>query len=307
MKTREQLSDERQLAANNYQSALMRLIAGIQSAMAVSIIDEIIGLDTDADGLIKNTVRNTLTASQVGLRVDFVLAERRRGILGFILRGIRKILGLNAAYFKTIKSYSAETVDAAVLRKTMLRLGYDVLTDKVLGGSWIDNLLGARSVKVQVMSAVSQAVAARLPLNTFRLQFKQAFTAPGGLGYLERHYNTFAHDLFQGIDRSAGAEYSEKLALRYFLYSGSIMAPNKKSKGTRPFCAENVNRLFHISIFDTWAAKTWAGKNPHVPVSISLGGYNCRHHINYISDELAEVLWLEQYGEEAPHLQPLTQ
>lgn len=97
-------------------------------------------------------------------------------------------------------------------------------------------------------------------------------------------------------DREINTEIRQALKLNYAFYQGGTIST------TRPFCKVRNNKVFsreEISKFSTSRDKYGGYENkssgelqgktkPHNPF-LDLGGYNCRHSYDWISDELAAI------------------
>lgn len=79
-------------------------------------------------------------------------------------------------------------------------------------------------------------------------------------------------------NRITHLEKAKKAGVTRFLYLG----PNDGV--TRPFCQARVGRIFTQQEIDGW------DNEQGLPASIYLGGYNCRHQLRPVSDELYEEL-----------------
>jgi hypothetical protein len=109
-------------------------------------------------------------------------------------------------------------------------------------------------------------------------------------GEMQRYLRTYAYDTFSHIQRSIDLNIADTYGLNSFVYFGDVI------KDTREFCLQRVNQVFTREDLESWQGENLAGKNDDVPVEISLGGYNCRHKLNWIPDEAAEFLREENEG-----------
>ena len=102
---------------------------------------------------------------------------------------------------------------------------------------------------------------------------------------MERHFNTAAYDEFARFDRATGKAYADNLKLDFAVYEGTIQAT------TRAFCAPKVGKVFDRKQIAAWASLSFVGKpatgyNPF----IDLGGYHCRHTLNWIDEATARYI-----------------
>ena len=240
-------------------------------------------VETEA-GRIKYTVGNLQKVG--GLYRLFARLQKRfqKTLLGDVLNWVDKLLNLNGRYFETFAN-PAESVADAARRLTLQRWGYNVNTRQLIPGGYFEALFNNSRVAQSVASLVNQAIAQKMPLAKFQKAFRSAFVGKPGQGMLERHWKTNSFDLYQRIDRTANLIYADKLGLNYAIYSGTLM------KDSRPFCVARVNKVFSRPQIAAWENLQFAGKpkTGYDPFT-DCGGHNCRHHLSWISDEIAERL-----------------
>ena len=258
-------------------------IRPLQDALYSLLADWMTGLETDG-GRIKYTAKN-LSRVQ-GIYRLFARFQKRyeKTVLGSVLNWAGRILGLNRMYFETFAS-PAESVADAARRLTLQRWGYNVNTKQLIPGGYFEFLFNNQKVAQSVASLVNQAIAQKLPLAQFQKAFRSAFVGKPGQGMLERHWKTNSFDLYQRLDRTANLIYADRLGLDYAVYSGTL------EEDSRPFCIARVNKVYSREEIKGWEKLQFQGK-PKVGYDpfVDCGGFNCRHHLSWISDEIAERL-----------------
>jgi len=152
-----------------------------------------------------------------------------------------------------------------------------------LAGGYFESLFATEQLARSVAGVVNKAIAGGMTLNKFQVVFKSVFTGPGGM--LARHWRTNSFDLFQRIDRTANLIYADDLKLNWAIYSGTL------ETDSRPFCIARVNKVFKRTEIDAWKGLRFAGK-PRIGYDpfTDCGGYNCRHHLSWVSDGVGEKL-----------------
>jgi hypothetical protein len=75
------------------------------------------------------------------------------------------------------------------------------------------------------------------------------------------------------------------LGLKYAVYQGGLI------KTSRDFCEDRNNKCFSEKEIMSWENLNWEGK-PQIGYNalIDCGGYNCRHRLDWISEEYAKRL-----------------
>lgn len=211
----------------------------------------------------------------------------KRYILKPILESARKLFGLNEDYFKAITTVKDSLTDQA--RKEALKLwGYDVDKDEVLPGGYLDGVFASNPITGRIAALMNQAIANRMKLSDFQKAFRRVFVGKPGFGMLEQHWKRATYDLYQKLDRISNLVMADRLKLNYAIYSGTVIDT------TRQFCEERVNKVFSRKQIDGWSELSWSGKPAVYNPYIDCGGYNCRHHLSFVSDEVAEVLLQNQ-------------
>lgn len=166
----------------------------------------------------------------------------------------------------------------------MLRYGYNTKSRKLTNSGVLTALNQSTAVSSRISQQISQSLAAKMPMKQFKNNFRTFFVNPAGLGVIESQFNRFAQDIFQDFDRETQKTYADELKLNYAIYSGTEI------KTTRDFCEARINNIYSRKEITKWNSKDWKGKRKGVPVEVQCGGYNCRHHFSFISDELAKRL-----------------
>ena len=100
-------------------------------------------------------------------------------------------------------------------------------------------------------------------------------------GALSKQYSTLIYDTYQQIDRTESNIYSEELGMDAFIYSGG------KVRDTRKFCCQRNGLIFTKEEAKAWRTLKFHGKPKNYNPLVDLGGYNCRHSTQYISNVIA--------------------
>lgn len=281
---------QRETFSGRSQSTLANLAKGLQGALYASLLDVVVSnLETGEDGRIKFSTKNVGIVA--GSTAVWLAYRKNSGTLGkWIAEKLRRLFNLNTSYMGEMGKVS-ETVEKKAARLLFRNLGFDIDKEKIIENSWLDNLLAQDAVKQKVMARLNAAVQSRMPLADFRKQFKNDFQDnKKGLGLVSRYYEQNTFDMFQQFDRSVQEVYRQELGLEYAIYSGTIKQPTKQSSGTRNFCWQRVGNLYNIETIDSWNNLDWAGKIDGSDVKLTAGGYQCRHHLSWLSKETADLL-----------------
>jgi len=283
MKSRNQYQQERERMARKAEQQMRSKLRGMQARLWAAIEGVIGDLGTDAGGNIRFSVGNISSTDKVGTTIAAFNKRENRTFLSWMFKRLTTLFTLNRKYFEA-QGMSQEAVDKRVLRRVMLRYGFDTRTGRVLQNGYLAEVITNTQLAADISRRINDAIAAKVPLGQFRQTFRQDFVGSQGVGMLEGHYLRFTNDLFQEFDRTVQLDYKENLGLDYAVYSGTVM------KFTRPFCEARNNNVYKSSTIEEWNSQEWKGKIPGKDVAIQCGGYNCRHHLNWITEELANRL-----------------
>jgi hypothetical protein len=273
----------RENASQRAHSSLMRVVKTLQRQAYVSLLEWLISADFETEaGNLKSTSKNIYKVRGV-----FTIFERfskafRKAVFGEIQKQTSQIATANQAYFEGMVNVPSTVQDLA-REAVLLRLGYK--DGALLPGSYFEKLFNQTETAQRVAGLVNQAIQAKMPLKDFRAAFKPVFVGSVGKpGMLERHYKTFTFDLYQRVDRTINLEYADRLKLNYAVYSGTLI------ETSRPFCQARNNKVFSREEIEGWQDLEFDGKPPVYDPFTDLGGFSCRHHLNFISDEIAKAL-----------------
>lgn len=284
MPTRNELEKRRIAETAKATKATNTTVRGLQNVAYGLVTDWLIGSIETEDGKIKYTAKNL--GKVAGLFTVFQKFQKqyRDTMLGGVLDWAGSLLGLNNDYFETFEQPTEEIADAA-RRLTLQRWGYNTATRELIPGGYFESLFNSANVAQRTASLVNQAIAQKMPLAQFQNTFRKIFVGLPGQGMLERHWRTNSFDLYQRIDRTANLVYADRLGLEYAIYSGTL------EEDSRPFCIARVNKVFSRPEMQSWENLQFQGKPKYgYDPFTDCGGFNCRHHLSFISNEIAAHL-----------------
>lgn len=284
MPTRDELIKRRIAESEKAGKSTGVIVRGLQAVAYGLVTDWLTGNIEVDGGRIKYTSKNLGRVQGLFSIFQKFQKEYESTVLGSVLDWAGRLFGLNEQYFDTFDS-PAESVADAARRLTLQRWGYNVTTGELIPGGYFQYLFGNANIAQRVAGLVNQAIAQKMPLAQFQKTFRQVFVGAPGQGMLERHWRTNSFDLYQRIDRTANLVYADRLGLEYAIYSGTL------EDDSRPFCIERVNKVYGRGEISAWADLQFAGK-PKIGYDpfTDCGGFNCRHHLSWVSTEIAAHL-----------------
>ena len=105
---------------------------------------------------------------------------------------------------------------------------------------------------------------------------------PEFAGRMERYAKQNAYDFYSISNAQYIRQVSEDYGFEFYEYIGVEV------KGTRSFCSERNNKIFHKREIENWANIKWEGKmrgTDEKTIFAYRGGYNCGHQIIPVATE----------------------
>lgn len=293
---------------------LSRDIVKYQNSVLTSLINTLSGkLDVKA-GVIQNTQNNFRIVGEIERTINEASKLSMNQISGRILNTVQTIGNYNESMFEMVLSGVAGRKFASVAASTKLkmyaRIGY--VNDRVIAGGFLANFANTSDMVSAVAETVLKSVTTQAGMPD--LINRVSLLMSGGeerMGFVERKLKGFAHDLFQQFDAAYGVTLADEFGMNWFIYTGGII------EDSRDFCREFNNQIMYRDQAEEW--RTWtpskavnidtfvqndiykvpsyidyAGYEP----LIDRGGYNCRHNLAWISDQMAkDMIGEEKYNE----------
>lgn len=286
MPTLNELIKKREDEAEKARKATEAQVRILQAIGYTALIEWVIGNIETADGRIVYSSKNLGAVAGIYRAFNTWQQEYKGTMLGKVLDWAGRIFGANDDYFDSFEDVTESITDKA-RRLTLQRWGYD--GKKLIPGGYFESLFNNQQIAQRVARLMNQAILQKMPLREFQQTFKAVFVGLPGQGMLERHWRTNSFDLYMRLDRTAAMIYADELGLDWAIYSGTL------EEDSRPFCIARVNKVFERSEMLAWKDLEFAGKPKigYEPLT-DCGGFNCRHHLSWISNELAEILKVKQ-------------
>ena len=154
----------------------------------------------------------------------------------------------------------------------------------------LDELLGVPEGKIHSPYQKLKEPPKSPRIKDFKEQIKVFVSGGQSNGIMEKEWNLVAEDSFSNFDRGISNQYAVELGLDYAIYQGGLMGTS------RPFCEARNNKIFSRKEILKWANVDFQGKPKVYDPIVDLGGYRCRHTLDWISEELARKIAPEKFG-----------
>lgn len=255
-----------------------------QNRLYRRIITVLKDLDLDSEGyIIQSSANRRILRKAEAIFDEFIKSPLYLGIVESQLQIIPRIDALNTTYFASVSDvFSPNRNFIRDLQKQVIR---DVNT-ALLNEGVIAN------VRQPLNAIMYQNVNSGGSFAGFTEQVRAFIQGVGNEGRLLKYAKTYVTDTLFAYARTWQEAVTADLGLEFYLYSGGVIHPGKKSSGTRPFCLDRNGKYFHKKEIESWADLEWAGKNPATTRSsifTLLGGFNCRHSVIPVSERIVPV------------------
>lgn len=271
-----------QLIADAEAQATTRL-RGIESDSWGFIAELVNGLDT-VEGKLVFKASNVRRVQSGVLSFSGWLQNKLFDFGKWIANRFLSLFGVNVSYFNQVEKRQESAYDSAK-RLVLLRWGWDVDKQKPVPGGFLQTAFNVQSVAETVGQRLMAGIGGGMDLKTFTKTFKQDFvTNAQTTGTVVKNFERVAQDSFQMFDRTVQNTVATDLGLAFALYSGTEI------KNSRVFCKERTGIIYSRAFIESWNGLNWDGKIPGTDVKETLGGYNCRHHLSWLSEQMVELL-----------------
>lgn len=261
---------------------LDKSISKASSSLVNSIIDEFVSKLQTVDGVIINNAQNIRLISIIDkLYATFNKKENLRIVLNMV-DNIATINALNSGHFSKIYAKPINSISSIIEKTVNNRFGINADGTLIRDG-YMMGLLDDVTVRNDIKQTAFRAVQNATGWNDFANQLKVKVEGdPEKMGTFKRFYRNYAYDVYSQADRLNSAQYSTRLGLNYAIYEGGLI------ETSREFCRERNGKVF--SRDEILSFKLTEAAPPDYDPITDLGGYGCRHYLNWISDELAFML-----------------
>jgi hypothetical protein len=225
-------------------------------------------------GLNINESRVTLTDNNRRLinsldqNTTSILGPAFNAIKTYILNSILEYVGLG---IKSMKRYDVRAIEVSNPVIDRIKKHSSTTVNTVLN---LERLF----LEVKEQSVRLMARPEGISLKELRDQL-QSVVVDKGLA--QKYYKRWTHDIYSQYERVAANEVRITLGLRFAVYQGGLI------RDSRSFCIQINDKCFIEDEIKKWKNLNWIGKpeSGYDPIT-DLGGYNCRHRLDWISDNL---------------------
>lgn len=243
-------------------------------------------LKQDENGNISNKAGNYSLIGQLNAIERDLRNGPKKKLVSDLVKKLIKQETLVKKYFSDVLKLEIGKASKNVQSTLLNRIGYDgkgFVSRGVLRDLWEDDA-EIRAIKAQTVKAIASGKSYKEFQDEMHVLINGT---PQREGLTEAHYRTATLDVFNQNDRALTKQYADELELEWFIFQGGLM------KSTRDFCRVRNNRIFNRKQIESWSQLSFDGKPAVYNPFMDVGGYNCRHVLDPISDEMKNELMKE--------------
>ena len=254
----------------------------LQSDLYRLLVDKYLdALQTDQNGNILYNAKNLGYVNDLNKTWTTFQEKHYLPVINDFAKDLLSVVDIEGSYFTAV----GKQFDFGVsMKKTTdlisKQIGIDLTSGELIPDSYLARLVDGAEVRNQVQDLVLQNVSAKSSFKDLKANLQTLVEGdPTTEGSMQQYLRTYAYDTFSNVQRAVDLNIADTYQFNSFIYQGDVIATS------RDFCIEKVGQVFTRDDLAEWEGQDWPGKNPDVPVEISLGGYNCRHTLMWIPDE----------------------
>jgi len=295
----------KQLFIDRQRALMESSVVKLQSRLLSDIITDLIpGLDIK-NGLIVDNAKNYRLLSVLDKTYKDFRKVSNQTIFEQITTGTSVISAKSVEYFTVMLAGDLPGRFDKIVTKANklinLKLGLD--GGKLTRGGFLQSFFDSNTIGTELKNMTSKAVTSNMDMKDYVKALREMITgSPDKTGIMERQFQRFAYDIYQQYDRSYNLMLGNELGFKYFIYQGGLI------EDSRDFCVAHNNKVWSIEESELWGE--WTPSQGEYPVGyevkakdiysvpsylgyagydplIDCGGYNCRHTLGWISDDIA--------------------
>ena len=312
MKNFRSISKKKQLAVDELDDVIARLVLTVQESLRRKMIKELLPTFTLKDDKVANSIANQRRLAEVKDIFDIWAKNDGVRLADQIARSISTTSKLSEQYYYSTISRSTASKTAinkavnTTFKGMSSRYGISIGKTGAISarpGGYIISSITNDAVSRGLQSVIQKSILTGEPIRSLKQSIDTALGMGNNSGILERNIIEAMPSPALVSDRELNVQVSQNLELNFAFFQGGTI------KTTRDFCDLRNNKVFsreEIAKFGTSAdeyggytnksAGEFQGKTKDYNPFVDLGGYNCRHSLDWISDELAKTFRPELFA-----------
>jgi len=270
-------------------------IIDLQKELLNRIMKEIIPELDIEDGIIQHTKKNLNIIHELDKLYEQFAQTSQRSTVENFANTFSNVDKLIIQYFKGVLLDTAtqKRFDQVISKTTSFmhsRIGVNANGELVKGG-YLESFIEDRALLNELRQLTMRAVTGGLEGKSFVKEISDKIVGNEDIsGGFEKYYRTYAYDSLQEYDRAYCKSLADEFKMNYALYQGGLI------EDSREFCIEHNDKVYsreEISKFGEWKdpetkeVPSYIAKFPGYDPFVHCGGFQCRHSLSWIGDQMA--------------------
>ena len=283
IKTLKDFTKKRSELIDSLMSSMDGQVKDNQKKLLEKVLEKFVDkLEKDENGNVKNNDRNRNLLIQFDDIFKEYQKKEARDTVGLLLQSVGSIINFNQKYFSALDG-QARTLPIIPKVKDFMKVWLGIKGDIVEPNGYLDKLVSNDPAKIALKNQAMKIVIGQEGFEDAKKQIKTLIDGnQNTMGALEKHHRNFAFDLYSQIDRATSDVIRNDLGFVFAIYEGGLI------ETSRIFCEEHDGNIYHISEIKDF--NPTEAKPPNYNPITDLGGYGCRHHLNWISTAMAKAM-----------------
>ena len=287
--------NQKQAFIDAQRNRLENTVVKLQSQLYGDIISDLISELDVVDGIIVDSAKNFRLLSVLDKTYKDFQITSSKIVLGMVIATTVQIAERSNSYFSEME----EVVPDKAKKLTDLQLG--ISNGELVAGGYLLSFFRSNQLSTSLKDMTAKAITSNSPVKGYTKDLKRMVTGGIKQGGLEKQYQNF-YDIYQHYDAAYNLTVGNQFGYKYFIYQGGLILDS------RDFCAAHNDKVWSRIESDSWP--TWVPADGEYPSGyevkqksmyavpsyigyagydplINRGGYNCRHSLGWIPDELA--------------------
>lgn len=240
-------------------------------------------LEFDENGVIKNNAANRNLLQRIDKIFGNWAAENNTAVLNTLLTGVNGLMNFNERYYS---NFAGEANILPLKKKVLKNInGWLGIGDNggAAANGYLETLVANADVRNKLKDFAVRSIYGQQGYQDTKANLAKLIGGDkDNLGALQKYYRNFTYDLYSQIDRATAETYANDLGFVFAIYEGGLI------ETSREFCQKHNGKIFHKT--EIAAFKLTVAEPPNYNPFTDLGGYGCRHHLNYIPNALAVAM-----------------
>lgn len=266
-------------------SVLERQVTADQEVLLRDVVEGFVDkLQVNEAGLIRNTLYNKRLLASIDTIFKKFGSTRGVEFAQLLANGVQQVTQFNGEYYRLF----ATAAQILPIQKEVEALTKDWLgltnEGRAHPNGYLYKIVQNAPIQQQIKNfALNTVIGGKQGWQKTKTDLRALVTGnEKGTGIFGQYYRNFVYDMYSQVDRATSTTYANKLGFEFAIYEGGLI------KTSRQFCIDHNGNVYHISEIEKF--NPGKAKQPSYNPFLDLGGYGCRHHLNWIPTSLALIM-----------------